>query len=47
MPSMNMLLPRDTMNAIIEQPIACAAASPNSTRQTAFPNGTSCVQSQE
>ena len=47
MPSMNMLLPRDTINAISEQPMPSAAASPNSTRQATLPNGTSRVQIHE
>ena len=41
MPSINMLLPRDTINAISEQPSPIAAACPNSTRHATFPNGTS------
>jgi hypothetical protein len=47
MPSINMLLPRDTINAMSEQPIPSAAASPSSTRQAALPNGTSRVQIHE
>ncbi len=47
MPSINMLLPRDTISAISEQPNPIAAACPNSTRKATFPNGTNSVHSHE
>ena len=46
-PSMSMLLPRETMRATRPQARAAAVASPTSTRQATFPTTNSLVQSQE
>ena len=46
MPSINMLLPRDTINASTPQAIAAVDASASSTRHAMFLNGTSTVHSQ-
>ena len=46
MPSINMLLPRDTMRETIAQPMAAVLASASATRQAMFLNGTSTVHSQ-
>ena len=46
MPSINMLLPRETMNATMPQPIAAANDSPTSTRHATLPNGRIAVQNQ-
>src|SRR3984957_2028974 len=42
-PSMSMLLPRDTMSERIPQAKAAVDASANCTRQAILPNGTSTV----
>src|SRR5580698_417275 len=47
MPSINMLLPRDTIMASSPQPMAAANDSPTSTRQATLPNGRMAVQNQE
>ena len=47
MPSMNMLLPRDTMMATRLQAMTAAKDSPNSTRNATFLNGIRTVQNQE
>ena len=39
MPSINMLLPRETISATRPQPIAAAKDSPTSTRQATLPKG--------
>ena len=44
MPSINMLLPRETISASKPQPAAAAKASPTSTRQATLPKGSSAVQ---
>src|SRR5277367_1247068 len=44
MPSMSMLLPRDTMKASTPQAMAAVDASANCTRHAMLPNGTSAVQ---
>src|SRR5271154_4353603 len=41
MPSINMLLPRETMNPTSPHAIAAAKDSPSSTRQATLPMGTS------
>ena len=46
-PSMSMLLPRETMKATKPQARAAAVASPTSTRHATFPTTSSFVQSQE
>ena len=46
MPSISMLLPRDTMMATKPQPIAAPKDSPTSTRQATLPHGRMTVQSQ-
>jgi hypothetical protein len=47
MPSMSMLLPRDTIMATMPQAMAAAKDSPTSTRQATFPKGRITVHSQE
>src|SRR5580658_7319331 len=44
MPSINMLLPRETIMAIRPQPMAAAKDSPTSTRQATLPKGRIAVQ---
>jgi hypothetical protein len=46
-PSMSMLLPRETMKATRPQARAAAVASPTSTRHATLPTTSSFVQSQE
>ncbi len=46
MPSMSMLLPRDTISASRPQPKAAAVNSPTVTRQAMLPHGSSTVHSQ-
>jgi hypothetical protein len=46
MPSINMLLPRETISASKPQPMAAANDSPTSTRQATLPNGRMAVQNQ-
>ena len=46
-PSINMLLPRDTMKPTKPQPNAAAHDSPTSTRHATLPNGKITVHSQE
>ena len=45
-PSINMLLPRETMKARTPHAIAAVDASASVTRHATFPKGTSTVQSQ-
>ena len=47
MPSINMLLPRDTISATNPHAIAEAMDSPTSTRHATLPNGRIFVQIQE
>ena len=47
MPSMSMLLPRETMRPTRPHAIAAANDSPTSTRQATLPNGTITVHSHE
>src|SRR5580704_15621466 len=46
MPSINMLLPRETISASKPQPIAAAKDSPTSTRHATLPKGKISVQNQ-
>src|SRR5580704_17419577 len=46
MPSINMLLPRETINASNPQPMAAANDSPTSTRHATLPKGRIAVQNQ-
>ncbi len=47
MPSINMLLPRETMKPTSPHAIAAANDSPTSTRHATLPNGKITVHSQE
>src|ERR1700733_8932975 len=47
MPSINMLLPRETMKPTRPHAIAAAQDSPTSTRHATFPNGKMAVQNHE